>query len=340
MLASTVGALLRRPRRPPSTAAGWPRWLGTTRRVPLAEGEDPFEILGVSVDTEEKEIKARFYAKAKVLHPDVAGRDTKAQFARLVRSYEVLMDRSLRAEFLLRRRGRTGVDASGASSPRAGPNGVRRSSPVDEFNASIRRGRRAKAQRGQRYFEEEMEAEAEAAAEWKRRQQQAAESESTTGMTPGADDWDLERALAMLDGGLLGKLQQDFDEALLYAYLGPRVQEGACEESWRRFDEWMDRFLHTYVLIPVATYLQAPSRGRSSARSGGRLTTRRRLAAMAPPRRSRARAFCIPTYCKSPRGSSSWASWRRGPTVVGRLPFPRGRRGSSSSRTSGGRRRR
>lgn len=343
MLASTVGALLQRPRRPPSTAAGWPRWLGTTRRLPLAEGEDPFKILGVSVDTEEKEIKARFYAKAKVLHPDVAGagRDTKAQFARLVRSYEVLMDRSLRAEFLLRRRGRTGADASGASSPRAGPHGVRRSSPVDEFNASIRRGRRAKAQRGQRYFEDEIEAEAEAAAEWKRRQQRAAESESTTGMTPGTDDWDLERALAMLDGGLLGKLQQDFDEALIFAYLGPRVEEGACEESRRRFDEWMDRSLHTYVPIPLAIYLQAPSRGRSSARSGGQSTTRRRLAATGRPRRSRARAFCIPTYYKSPRDSSSWASWRRGPMAVGRLPFPRGRRGSiSSRRTSGGRRRR
>lgn len=231
MLASTMGVLLRRPRRRPSIAAAI-RWLGMTRRLPL---EDPFEVLGVSVDTEEKEIKARFYAKAKVLHPDVAGagHDTKAQFARLVRSYEVLMDRSLRAEFLLRRRGRTRADASRVSSPRAGRSSTRRSSPVEEFNASIRRGRRSKAQRGRIYFEEEMETEAEAAAEWKRRQQRAAES--STGMTPGTDDWDLERALAMLDSGLLDKLQQDFDEALRFAYLGPRVEEGTCEESSRRF---------------------------------------------------------------------------------------------------------
>lgn len=239
MLASTVGALLRRSRRLPAASC---RWLGT--RLPLAEGEDPFDILGISVDTEETEIKARFYAKAKILHPDVcsrAGRDTKAEFSRLVRSYEVLMDRNLRAEYLLRRRGRggaAGTDNSGrtgtGAAPWAGRSAARRSSPVEEFNASIRRGRRAKAQRGQRYYEEEMAAEAEAAAEWRRRQQRAAES--TTGMTPGTDDWDLERALAMLDGGLLGQLQQEYDEALLFAYLGPRVEERTipwafeCEE--------------------------------------------------------------------------------------------------------------
>jgi len=99
---------------------------------------------------------------------------------------------------------------------------------VDEFNASIRRGRRAKVQKGARFYAEEEAAEAEAEAAWhRRRQQKAAESKS---MAPGSEeeDWDLERAMAMLDGGLLGKLRQEYDDAIRFAYLGPTVAEGAC----------------------------------------------------------------------------------------------------------------
>jgi len=46
---------------------------GGRSRLPLGDDEDPFALLGVGVHADEKEIKSRFYAKAKVLHPDVAG---------------------------------------------------------------------------------------------------------------------------------------------------------------------------------------------------------------------------------------------------------------------------
>jgi hypothetical protein len=222
------------------------------------------------------------------------------------------MDRSLRAEFLLRRRRRSGAtpgpDGGSSRSPQGASWGGPRSapSPVDEFNASIRRGRRAKAHRAGRFYAEEEEAEAEAAAEWHRRRRRAAESKS---MAPGAagegDDWDLERALSMLDGGLLGKLQQDFDEALLFAYMGPRVEEGQCVGGV--LVGWSGVMIGTSPLtrpiistptlaqsIPIQSNhiktnpsiqsnpIQAPSPGPSSARSGGPSTTKTKATAPFP----------------------------------------------------------
>lgn len=200
--------------------------LSTSRRLPLAEDEDPFEVIGVGVEADERKIKERFYAKAKILHPDVAtGRDTKEAFARLVRSYEVLIDPSLRAEYLLRKRRRNGGGGTAPVNPwrgRAtrGPD----PSPVEEFNASLRRGRRDKAYRARRYtVEEEVES-----SEWfRQRPRQRQQRNGENGMAQGssaAGGWDAE--LSVLDGGLLGQLQQEFDNALLFAYLGPRVEEG------------------------------------------------------------------------------------------------------------------
>jgi hypothetical protein len=81
MLATTAVSVLLLRRRPPAPPFG--RLLssgaGGRSRLPLGEAEDPFKVIGVGVEADEKEIKARFYAKAKVLHPDVAGRDTKVR---------------------------------------------------------------------------------------------------------------------------------------------------------------------------------------------------------------------------------------------------------------------
>lgn len=196
---------------------------GSGRRLPLGEDEDPFEVIGVGVEADERKIKESFYAKAKVLHPDVAGAggDTKAAFARLVRSYEDLMDPNLRAEYLLRKRRRSsssnGSASGGGFAGGIGSWGRATPTPVEEFNESLRRGRREKAYRGRGYAEAAEEEAAEAAGWHRGRRRPRAAADA---------GWSMERELAMLGGGLLGQLQQEFDDAMLFAYLGPRVEEG------------------------------------------------------------------------------------------------------------------
>src|SRR3954464_7308254 len=55
---------------------------------------DPYEVLGVSRDADEKEVKKAFRALARELHPDVNKHDPEAEekFKEAAEAYEILSD--------------------------------------------------------------------------------------------------------------------------------------------------------------------------------------------------------------------------------------------------------
>lgn len=66
--------------------------------------EDPFKVLGVSKDADEKEIKKAYRKLALQHHPDRQGNDedrrrAQAKFASISHAYEILMDDALRQEY-------------------------------------------------------------------------------------------------------------------------------------------------------------------------------------------------------------------------------------------------
>lgn len=137
-----------------------------------------------------------------------------------VRAYEILSDPTRRAEYILKNPHRprgSGSGGVGAASPSWGGKGP---SPVDVFNASMRQGRRRRAGLGDDRF-----------AKWTRgKENTGSEDEELKGKQgaglgvggKAAGPWD---AVSLLNPGLLGRLQDSFQEAMIHAYLGPYVAD-------------------------------------------------------------------------------------------------------------------
>ena len=179
--------------------------------------EDPFVILEVSIDADERTIKSAFRKLAKQLHPDAApkherGSAAKAkEFHKIVRAYEVLSDPTLKAAYILKRRPhqhhlrRRPTGAGGAMHATAkGP------SPVDAFNASLRKGRRRSARRRAGLYDDAGAVE-----------QEEGEAAAEEGAWTGPTSW---KTLSQLEPGLFRHLEQEFEDAMIHAYLGPRVE--------------------------------------------------------------------------------------------------------------------
>ncbi|GAB5031848.1 chaperone domain superfamily isoform 2 [Nannochloropsis oceanica] len=200
---------------------------------PLPETEDPFVILNVKVDATEAEIKTSFYQLAKQVHPDAAAQTHRtdalkaaADFHKLMRAYETLMDPTKRAEYILKRRhySRNGTSASAAAAAAAAVAGFsdqssRDPNPVDAFNASLRKGRRRSARRRAGMYNAIHEGEHDCEDENEEGRRRAGIAHAAA---RGAKPWD---ALTLSDPGLFGQLQESFHDALIYSYLGPRVAE-------------------------------------------------------------------------------------------------------------------
>src|SRR5215208_5532562 len=77
---------------------------------------DPYEVLGVSRDADEKEIKKTFRRVARELHPDVNRHDPGAEekFKEAAEAYEILSDAERRATY--DRYGFEGLESRGFSS--------------------------------------------------------------------------------------------------------------------------------------------------------------------------------------------------------------------------------
>ena len=58
-----------------------------------------YEILGVSQDATAKEIKARYRQMVKSLHPDISGKDSDTDMAKINEAYETLSDKKRRAKY-------------------------------------------------------------------------------------------------------------------------------------------------------------------------------------------------------------------------------------------------
>ena len=58
-----------------------------------------YEILGVSIDATQEEIKEKFRELAKKTHPDKTKEDSEEEMAELNKAYEVLSDEELRAKY-------------------------------------------------------------------------------------------------------------------------------------------------------------------------------------------------------------------------------------------------
>src|ERR687890_1488925 len=74
---------------------------------------DPYEVLGVPRDADERAIKKRFRAVARELHPDVNREDPDAEekFKEAAEAYEILSDSERRA--IYDRYGHEGLDSQG-----------------------------------------------------------------------------------------------------------------------------------------------------------------------------------------------------------------------------------
>src|ERR687890_788068 len=74
---------------------------------------DPYEVLGVPRDADERAIKKRFRVVARELHPDVNQEDPEAEekFKEAAEAYEILSDSERRA--IYDRYGHEGLDSSG-----------------------------------------------------------------------------------------------------------------------------------------------------------------------------------------------------------------------------------
>src|SRR4051812_40271189 len=81
---------------------------------------DPYEVLGVPRDADEREIKKRFRVVARELHPDVNREDPEAEekFKEAAEAYEILSDSDRRAIF--DRYGHDGLDSRGFHSTFSG----------------------------------------------------------------------------------------------------------------------------------------------------------------------------------------------------------------------------
>src|SRR5947209_9930048 len=77
---------------------------------------DPYEVLGVGRDADEREIKKRFRVVARELHPDVNKHDPEAEekFKEAAEAYEILSDADRRS--LYDRYGHEGLSSSGFQS--------------------------------------------------------------------------------------------------------------------------------------------------------------------------------------------------------------------------------
>ena len=64
---------------------------------------DYYDVLGVSPDATAQSIKSRYRELAKEMHPDVSGEESDTDMARINEAYEVLSDKSRRAEYDKRR---------------------------------------------------------------------------------------------------------------------------------------------------------------------------------------------------------------------------------------------
>lgn len=86
-----------------------------SRRITPRAGTDFYDLLGVSRDASEADIKSAFRKKARKLHPDVNDApDAKEKFQEVARAYEVLSDSQQRARY--DQFGEAGVGSSAASS--------------------------------------------------------------------------------------------------------------------------------------------------------------------------------------------------------------------------------
>ncbi len=76
--------------------------------------DNPYDILGVTKDASDKEIKAAYRKLAKSLHPDLnpGDRDAEARFKAISAAYNLLGDKEKRARF-----DRGEIDASGSETP-------------------------------------------------------------------------------------------------------------------------------------------------------------------------------------------------------------------------------
>src|SRR3954454_244720 len=74
---------------------------------------DPYEVLGVARDADERQVKKAFRALARELHPDVNRHDPAAEekFKEAAEAYEILSDAARRAVF--DRYGFEGLDSRG-----------------------------------------------------------------------------------------------------------------------------------------------------------------------------------------------------------------------------------
>jgi DnaJ-class molecular chaperone len=93
--------------------------------MPLSPESDPYAVLGVAADADEREIKRAFRTKARECHPDVAGASPEAaeRFRRIRSAYETLIDPKKRARVDRRARRRAG--------PTTGPVGFDGSNDLD-----------------------------------------------------------------------------------------------------------------------------------------------------------------------------------------------------------------
>jgi curved DNA-binding protein CbpA len=61
--------------------------------------ENFYSLLGVARDASSQQIKRAFREKAKILHPDIAGKHAEGAMRKLLAAYEVLLDRDRRYEY-------------------------------------------------------------------------------------------------------------------------------------------------------------------------------------------------------------------------------------------------
>ena len=208
---------------------------------------DPFEVLGVSTSSSDLEIKQRFYQLAKQHHPDMTQHslshkvrslgyhlkaslvdfsfaittssliplllDEQREFLRIVQAYEILSDPVLRANYVLRHR-----PSHRAAAQNRGVEGdsAKGFDAKARFNETLRQRRR-----GYGYHRYEPSAEKEESASRRRRREGGGAGDDNNSWLP-----------SMNDTGLLESLEEEFDAALLHAFLGPRVDSEAIPHAF------------------------------------------------------------------------------------------------------------